>query len=380
MAGRYNLPNAQPSLGVNGQVEPGARALFFQPGTGTARQVFTDYALTVPHTQPILSDASGRWPDIFDTAGARADVRWETPAGVLIDLMPDVIATASSADFVSPGNLLAQIETTEPWNGGRNYKAGQRVTQPAYSGVWKATADNFNAPPGVSGSWVLEQQFVGGVMRGTVTFIATTATQAPVEWGSSGALPAILRQGMMGFTGGGMYIVANTGSGLFVHTLETNLTRRNYWNETNAYEQIAPGAWAISSAVPTTTELNRQLLFIGAGMGKGLNAFRMTGTVNAYVSPSDGPQDLGVGLFVDGVCVGYTLARIVPGLGLPLVVCATYSPPDFNGRTYALRVGAPSSNTAPVWLNGRNTGRIGGPDDASSVTKHTLELSEVGGF
>lgn len=380
MAGRYNLPNAQPSLGVNGQVEPGARALFFQPGTGTARQVFTDYALTVPHTQPILSDASGRWPDIFDTAGARADVRWETPAGVLIDLMPDVIATASSDDFITPATLQSQIAPILPWNGGLNYKAGDKVTSPAFSTVWRASAANFNAQPGVAGVWVKELGFEGGVLTQELILAGATTSAGSLRFNTSLSVPTTPQVGQMGCNGGALWVILNTGAGVFTHTVLTNLTRRAYRTSLPTYRSIPTGAGPLNldNNAPTTTTMPTELLFLGAGIGQFFNRFRITASTHAFVpAAAGGPQILGIGLFVDGVCIASAIESIAPGQYRRVAVSGEFAPSNLNGRSYGVRVGTPSSNTALIYLNGNDTG-------AGALHGGTLmdsiELVEIGGF
>lgn len=50
---------------ANGEPYSGGKLYFFDAGTSTPRNVFSDAALTVPITQPVILDASGMAPTIF---------------------------------------------------------------------------------------------------------------------------------------------------------------------------------------------------------------------------------------------------------------------------------------------------------------------------
>lgn len=57
---------------------PGAKAYFFQGGTTTPFTVYRDAAESSAHPTPVLSDANGRWPDIFIPYTTSYDVQVKT--------------------------------------------------------------------------------------------------------------------------------------------------------------------------------------------------------------------------------------------------------------------------------------------------------------
>lgn len=54
-----------PALNVDGSVEAGAKLYVYEPGTLTPKSVYSDSALSVPHANPVVADASGRFETIY---------------------------------------------------------------------------------------------------------------------------------------------------------------------------------------------------------------------------------------------------------------------------------------------------------------------------
>lgn len=61
---RFSSPTAQ-YLDGNAIPLPGFKLSFFQPGTTTPKDTFSDSALTTANTNPVIGDADARTPDIF---------------------------------------------------------------------------------------------------------------------------------------------------------------------------------------------------------------------------------------------------------------------------------------------------------------------------
>jgi hypothetical protein len=61
---RYSNPTSQYS-DINGVPLPGNQLFFYETGTTTFKNTFSDAGLTTANTNPVVSDASGRIPDIF---------------------------------------------------------------------------------------------------------------------------------------------------------------------------------------------------------------------------------------------------------------------------------------------------------------------------
>ena len=81
MAGQWRLAGTQPIDPNDGLPIIGAKAYFYVGGTSTPLPVFTTAALTVPHTQPLVTDADGRWPPVFMTESGTFRIRMTTAAG-----------------------------------------------------------------------------------------------------------------------------------------------------------------------------------------------------------------------------------------------------------------------------------------------------------
>ena len=62
MAIQAILPRA---LDANGSNSPGAKAWFYDTGTTSAQTVYSDTSLSTAHTQPVVSDANGVFPQVF---------------------------------------------------------------------------------------------------------------------------------------------------------------------------------------------------------------------------------------------------------------------------------------------------------------------------
>lgn len=63
MASRFILPNADVGNGI--QPEDGAKLEFFETGTSTQKDTFSDAAGTIANANPVIADANGVFPDIF---------------------------------------------------------------------------------------------------------------------------------------------------------------------------------------------------------------------------------------------------------------------------------------------------------------------------
>ena len=64
MAQLFTLPKTTP-LTDSGNLIPGAKIYFFQAGTSTPQDTYTDKTLATTHAHPILADSDGRFPAIY---------------------------------------------------------------------------------------------------------------------------------------------------------------------------------------------------------------------------------------------------------------------------------------------------------------------------
>lgn len=83
MTARLQPPGLR-ALDANGSPISGALLYVYDVGTTTLKSIYTDSALTVAATNPLVSDASGYFATTFLAAGTYK-LRCTTAAGVLID-------------------------------------------------------------------------------------------------------------------------------------------------------------------------------------------------------------------------------------------------------------------------------------------------------
>lgn len=81
----------------------GAKARFYNAGTTTLRTVYTDQTLTVPHPDPLIADASGRWPQAFVSGGPVKVVvtQSDDSTGYTLDPCEKVAAAGAGASQIS---------------------------------------------------------------------------------------------------------------------------------------------------------------------------------------------------------------------------------------------------------------------------------------
>lgn len=97
MAQRFVLPFAQP-LDGNSAVMPGAKLYFYQTGTSTPLDTYSDDDLTVANTNPVVADADGVFGDIFLKAQSYKAIL-KTSADVTEWTADPIVPVVTSADL-----------------------------------------------------------------------------------------------------------------------------------------------------------------------------------------------------------------------------------------------------------------------------------------
>lgn len=97
---RYSTPY-QTALDTAGVTLPGALLYFYQSGTATPLTTYSDAALSLPNTNPVVSDAGGLFPNIFLQSGVDYKVILKDADGNQL----------WQADPVSGGGITVAIET-----------------------------------------------------------------------------------------------------------------------------------------------------------------------------------------------------------------------------------------------------------------------------
>jgi hypothetical protein len=92
---------------------PGARLYFFATGTSTPVDVFTNIALSIPHSNPVVADSNGVFAPIY-IDGRTGDLRvsLRTSADVVIYTIDDYLAgygSTNSIDVTAANNPLIQL-------------------------------------------------------------------------------------------------------------------------------------------------------------------------------------------------------------------------------------------------------------------------------
>lgn len=99
------VPGAMPSRDGNGRSLP-AKLRFYTPGSAftTTKPVYSDYTLATALSQPVLSDAAGRWPQMWADDAEMFDVAWsdqvyDEQIDTFTNLSPANDATLASAEL-----------------------------------------------------------------------------------------------------------------------------------------------------------------------------------------------------------------------------------------------------------------------------------------
>lgn len=118
MAVRLNNPNLQ-FLDANGSPYSGGKLYFYQSGTSTPLDTYSDEALTTPNSNPVILDSAGRAGDIF-ISGVSYKVVLKTSADVTVWTVDPVIGNIVTGPAGSTdGNVVAWSGT-----GGNTLGAG----------------------------------------------------------------------------------------------------------------------------------------------------------------------------------------------------------------------------------------------------------------
>jgi hypothetical protein len=187
-------------LDDNGNIVPGGKLQFYDAGTVTPRAVYTDYALTVPHANPVVLDAAGRAVVYLEARTYK--IVFQTAAGVTIKTVDNVPSTA----LVLSG--LGEIATL---GGDPNYQ----VTNTSYpSGAGGETIHkgslivNIDSAILASGGTFRLEAMLRGEDGGTITIgLVNLSDGAPdtalVEISSSSTTGARAQSGAITFPAGG---------------------------------------------------------------------------------------------------------------------------------------------------------------------------------
>lgn len=129
----------------NGQPLSGGKLYFYETGTTTPKNTYSDSAETTANANPVILDAAGRQPDIFFSGFAKIVVT--TSADVQIDVSDPIGSAAVSGSFVT-------------WSVAVEYGLGDTVTGPDGNYYVSITSANTGNNPSISPTQWQELQFI----------------------------------------------------------------------------------------------------------------------------------------------------------------------------------------------------------------------------
>lgn len=111
------VAGAMPARDANGRALP-SKLRFYLPDTSTLAVVYSDSDLTVPLSQPIISDDAGRWPQLWAEESTYFDVVWSDLAtdsniAAYSDVRPLDDALSASADMAEAAADAAVVSAAE---------------------------------------------------------------------------------------------------------------------------------------------------------------------------------------------------------------------------------------------------------------------------
>lgn len=118
MAAQLFLLPFRPALDANGLVVPGAQIYFYAHGTSTPQPVYSTSALSVELPNPVVADASGKWPSIYlDMAKIYRCVLKDAGGGVIAERDPYMpgIADDLTAEFQAHAYASASLALATPY-------------------------------------------------------------------------------------------------------------------------------------------------------------------------------------------------------------------------------------------------------------------------
>ena len=142
-------------LDDDGNPESGAKIYFYDAGTSTPRAIYTDAALSVPHTIPIVCDSAGRSPLIFiDPTGGDYKINITDSVDVLIyeddDISPSLntpvsIANGGTGATTASGARTALDVPSNTTTDSYNVRINALESTDSVGTVWDYNAQTFAA-------------------------------------------------------------------------------------------------------------------------------------------------------------------------------------------------------------------------------------------
>jgi hypothetical protein len=236
----------------DGVFAPGARASFFLSDTTTPIVVYADEGLTVPHTVPLVADASGRFATVWSEDATNVKVVVTDAAGGTIYTQNKVVlgniavGSAASVSFVPQANNPAtNVQAAIEFNADA-IDAIEASTPSQSQAVWNsgvATVESLITPAKLDTKIKNE---AGGVLLGpfsTASGASVTGTGIP-SWATQ---VDVLFSGVVRATGGDVFVRLGTASGVESTGYDSGSTYQD--TSTTLFRSTAVGMQITQNAV-----------------------------------------------------------------------------------------------------------------------------------
>lgn len=301
------VPGAMPSFDRNGDTCVAELYFYTNDGTYTPKAVYTASDLMTPHPFPVVSDASGVFPQIWADQAQVFTVSWKTreadpQTGTWRDVAPlsSVLGAAASlgANTFTAKQILAASTVSAA---SETIPHGVAPTSPVNGDVWTTTSGMFVRINGIT---------IGPLVSGDWDFIAQDEKANGVGAGNSAAATRQDRN---------ISVVKRNTRGLAV---------------TNTSVTLTAGTWLIKGMAPCSGVGARLYICDAAGnndVGFGENALAAANSIG--LSHAEGIVTLAsdTPMFLQQ----YTTAAVTNGLGLPITTTGF----EIYSKIYAKKIG-----------------------------------------
>ncbi len=144
MANLFSEPVFQ-QLDASGDVRPGSKLSFFESQTTTPKTTYTDSGLTTPHSQPVVADGAGVFPDIYlDGTDYRAV--YTDSNDVQIDVYDPISGTSLFGTVVLFTKIIEKFTASAGqtvFNLANTYSPGTNQIEVFINGVFQVPPENY---------------------------------------------------------------------------------------------------------------------------------------------------------------------------------------------------------------------------------------------
>ena len=165
----------------NGDAIQNAELRAYISGTTTPTPIYSDSALTIPHSQPVFSDAEGVFPSVFYNPAISTRVIYKKPNGTVIDDIDPInegLAALPDGSVTTP-KLAAQAVTTDKL-ADQSVSTAKMASMPAYTIL--ANDDSTSLPPQTITATDTLSNILGPLLTGTIWTCAYSAADVASLW------------------------------------------------------------------------------------------------------------------------------------------------------------------------------------------------------